>query len=181
VEFIKTKFEDAWFIKPKMHRDNRGFFVESYTRKIFDSHGIQAEFVQDNHSMSVSAGVLRGMHFQLPPFTQSKLVRVVHGAIFDVIVDLRKNSPTFGTGEGFTLTDKDGAMLFVPKGFAHGFCTMVPNTEVFYKVDAYYAPDHDCGIRWNDPNLNITWPDTSPILSEKDTQLPFFKDFVSPF
>ncbi|HEX7511585.1 MAG TPA: dTDP-4-dehydrorhamnose 3,5-epimerase [Chitinivibrionales bacterium] len=181
MEFIKTMFEDAWVIKPKMHRDNRGFFVESYTRKIFDSHGIQAEFVQDNHSMSVSAGVLRGMHFQRPPFTQSKLVRVISGAIFDVIVDLRKNSPTFGTGEGFTLTDEDAAMVFVPKGFAHGFCTLMPHTEVIYKVDEYYAPDHDCGIRWNDPNLNIKWPNTSPILSEKDTHLPFFKDFVSPF
>jgi len=181
VEFIATKFRDAWLIRPEMHRDARGFFVETYTRKMFDSHGITAAFIQDNHSMSVTPGVLRGLHLQRPPFTQSKLVRVIHGAIFDVVVDLRKDSPTFGQWEGFSLTDEDASMLFVPKGLAHGFCTIAPRTEVIYKVDEYYAPNHDGGLRWNDPDLGIRWPVDAPVLSEKDKLLPLFKDFVSPF
>lgn len=181
MEFTKTIFDDAWHIKPKMHRDARGFFVETYARKIFESHGIKADFIQDNHSLSVTPGVLRGLHFQRPPYTQSKLVRVIRGAIFDAIVDLRKNSSTFGKWQGFTLTDEDGAMLFVPKGFAHGFCTTVPNTEVLYKVDEYYAPDHDGGIRWNDPDVGVNWPIQTPILSEKDKLLPYVKEFNSPF
>jgi dTDP-4-dehydrorhamnose 3,5-epimerase len=181
VKFIKTKFSDAWLIEPVVHRDARGFFLESYSLKVFGPSGISTVFVQDNHSMSIADGVLRGMHFQRPPFAQSKLIRVIRGAVFDVIVDLRKNSPTFGQWDGFELTDEKCAMLFVPKGFAHGFCTIAARTEVMYKVDEYYSPGHDGGFRWNDPDIGIRWPVQAPILSAKDAQLPFFKDFISPF
>jgi dTDP-4-dehydrorhamnose 3,5-epimerase len=129
--------------------------------------------------MSVASGVLRGMHFQKSPFAQSKLVRVIHGAIFDVIVDLRRSSPTFGQWDGFELTNDNYAMLFVPKGFAHGFCTLAPRTEVIYKVDDYYSPSHDGGFRWNDPDIGIKWPVEIPVLSEKDSRLPFLKDITA--
>jgi dTDP-4-dehydrorhamnose 3,5-epimerase len=181
LEFVKTRFNDAWLVKPQKHCDSRGFFLESYTLKDFKSAGINVAFIQDNHSMSVEKGVLRGLHFQRPPFTQSKLIRAVKGAIFDAIVDMRKNSPTYLKWQGFELTEGSAEMLFVPQGFAHGFCTLSPHTEVIYKVDNYYAPEHDGGIRWNDPDIGITWPVDLPVLSGKDSILPFIKDSESPF
>ncbi len=181
MEFIETKLKGAYIIKPKVFQDERGFFLEFYSRKVFEENGIDADFVQDNHSLSVKKGVLRGLHFQLPPSAQAKLLRVISGKIFDVVVDLRKNSPTFGKWESFELSANNFEMIFVPHGFAHGFVTLEKNTEVTYKVDNFYAPESDSGIIWNDPDLNINWPIKDPILSEKDTKLQFFKDFSSPF
>ncbi len=181
MEFIKTKFSGAWLIRPVVHGDPRGFFLESYAWRELEKAGINATFVQDNHSMSVESGVLRGMHLQHPPLAQAKLVRVIRGSIFDVIVDVRRQSPTCGQWQGFELTEGNFTMLFVPAGFAHGFCTLAARTEVIYKVDNYYSPQHDAGIIWNDPDLAITWPIQTPILSEKDKRLPLFKDFSSPF
>lgn len=174
MEFIKTKLQGAFLIKPKVFSDQRGFFLESYSSRVFKEHGIEADFVQDNHSLSVAKGVLRGIHFQNPPYEQAKLVRVIKGLVFDVIVDLRKDSPTFGLWEGFELSAQNFLMLFVPRGFGHAFCTLEENTEFCYKVDNFYAPEADSGIIWDDPTLKITWPIENPILSEKDSNLPFF-------
>ncbi|MDD5490112.1 MAG: dTDP-4-dehydrorhamnose 3,5-epimerase, partial [Candidatus Moranbacteria bacterium] len=154
---------------------------ESWNEKIFAENGIDAKFVQDNHSLSARKGVLRGLHFQTPPNAQAKLVRVTQGKVFDVIVDLRKDSPTFGKWEGFEISADGFEMLFIPRGFAHAYCTLEDNTEFQYKVDGFYAPESDSGIIWNDPTLNIKWPIKDPILSEKDSKLQFFKDFNSPF
>ncbi|MNI79214.1 dTDP-4-dehydrorhamnose 3,5-epimerase [compost metagenome] len=132
--------------------------------------------MQDNHSFSKDPGVLRGLHYQLNPKAQAKLISVVTGAIYDVVVDIRQDSPTFGHWVGTILSEHNKRQLLVPKGFAHGFCTLVPNTQVFYKVDEYYSPENDRGIIWNDPVLNIDWPTSSPILSDKDQRHPLLKD-----
>jgi len=181
VEFIPTKFKDAWLIKPKVFQDQRGFFFESYSQKVFKEHGIEADFVQDNHSMSVKKGVLRGIHFQKPPYVQAKLVRAARGSVYDVIVDLRKDSRTYGQWEGYTLSAENFLMLFVPKGFGHSFCTLEENTEFLYKTDNFYAPESDAGIIWNDPELGIDWPIEDPILSDKDKALPKMADSKSLF
>lgn len=173
---IESKLKGAKLIEPKLFGDHRGFFMESYNKKQFEDQGIDYEFVQDNHSLSVPAGTLRGLHFQLEPKAQTKLVRVTSGAIYDVIVDIRKGSPTFGQWEGYILTTANKRQLLVPKGFAHGFCTLVENTEVLYKVDEYYAAEQDAGILWNDPDLGIDWPVQDPILSDKDSKHPRLKE-----
>ena len=177
----KTTLEGAYLITLKVFDDERGFFAETYSKKKFSQMGIDVDFVQDNHSMSVTKGVLRGLHFQNPPNAQSKLVRVTKGAVYDVIVDLRKDSKTFGKWEGFELSDNNHRMLFVPRGFAHGFCTLEDYTEFQYKCDNFYAPESEDAIIWNDPTLKIYWPIESPILSEKDAKAQEFKDFNSPF
>jgi len=181
MEFQKTSLKGAFLIKPKVFQDERGFFLESYSKKKFLDFGIGADFVQDNHSLSVTKGVLRGLHFQNPGDTQAKLVRVTKGAVYDVIVDLRKDSETFGKWEGFELTANNFFMLYVPRGFAHGFVTLEDYTEFQYKCDNFYNPRSESGIIWNDPDLKIFWPIENPILSEKDKKLPLFKDFKSPF
>jgi dTDP-4-dehydrorhamnose 3,5-epimerase len=181
MEFIPTKLKDAYLIQPRVFQDPRGFFLESYSRKIFAENGIQGEFIQDNHSLSLEKGTLRGLHFQKPPYEQAKLVRVTQGKVYDVIVDLHQASETFGKWQGFELSAKNFAILFIPRGFAHAFLTLEKNTEFQYKCDNYYAPEAESGIIWNDPELNIDWPIKNPILSEKDRQLQFFKDFNSPF
>lgn len=173
---LQTKLDGVLILEPTVFGDNRGFFMESYNSKKFEDLGINYPFVQDNHSLSVETGVLRGLHYQLNPKAQTKLVRVVSGAIYDVAVDIRKDSPSFGQWVGVILSSANKRQLLVPKGFAHGFCTLVPNTEVLYKVDEFYSKEHDRGIAWNDPSLNIDWPTTSPILSEKDTKHPFLKE-----
>jgi dTDP-4-dehydrorhamnose 3,5-epimerase len=181
MEFIGTSLSDVFLIKPDVHADHRGFFLESYTLSKFVANGIDTMFVQDNHSLSAQKGVLRGLHFQTPPCAQSKLIRVTRGAIYDVVVDVRKSSLTYGKWIGVELTEENHQMLFVPAGFAHGFCTLAENTEVQYKVDHLYAPANDSGIRWNDPDIGIEWPVSDPILSKKDSELMFFRDFKSPF
>lgn len=181
MKFIATNFIGAWLIQPKVFKDERGFFLESFSQRWFEEQGIAVHFVQDNHSKSVERGVLRGLHFQLPPMAQAKLIRVIRGSVFDVIVDLRQGSATYGTWQGFELSEKELNLLFIPRGFAHGFCTLTSNTEFEYKVDNFYAPEYDSGIIWNDQSLNITWPIASPLLSSKDSLLPTFKEFASPF
>ncbi|MDO9231790.1 MAG: dTDP-4-dehydrorhamnose 3,5-epimerase [bacterium] len=181
MEFIKTTLKDAYIIKPQVFGDNRGFFLESYSKKKFKKEGIGAEFVQDNHSKSEKKGTLRGLHFQIPPYTQAKLIRVVSGKILDVIVDLRRDSETFGKWEVFELSAENFQILFVPQGFAHGFMTLEDNTEVLYKADNFYEPSHEGGIAWNDPDLKINWPLENPILSERDTKWPNLKNLDNPF
>ncbi len=181
MEFIKTTLKDAYLIKPQVFGDNRGFFLESYSKKKFEKEGIDAEFVQDNHSKSEKKGTLRGLHFQAPPYTQAKLIRVVKGKILDVIVDLRRDSETFGQWEAFEISAENFQMLFVPRGFAHGFMTIEDNTEVLYKADNFYEPSHEGGIAWNDSDLKINWPLENPILSERDSKWPNLKNLDNPF
>lgn len=166
----------ASIIEPRVHGDSRGFFMESYNDSLFKQHGITYNFIQDNQSLSAEAGVLRGLHYQLNPKAQTKLIRVLTGAIYDVLVDIRKSSPTFGQWFGIILSEHNHRQLLVPKGFAHGFCTLVPNTQVLYKVDEYYSPENDRGILWNDPTLGIDWPTSNPILSDKDRVHPLLND-----
>ncbi|ALP37333.1 dTDP-4-dehydrorhamnose 3,5-epimerase [Paenibacillus sp. IHB B 3084] len=165
---IKEVLSGAKIIEPVVHGDHRGFFMESYNEQIMKENGIDHAFIQDNQSMSAEAGVIRGLHYQLNPKAQTKLIRVLSGAIYDVILDIRKSSPTFGQWIGVILSEHNRRQLLVPKGFAHGFCTLVPNTQVLYKVDEYYSPENDRGILWNDPALGIDWPTSHAILSEKD-------------
>lgn len=181
MRFIETSIPGVMVIEPKVFGDERGFFLESYSRTVFAEHGIDTEFVQDNHSLSARKGVVRGLHFQTPPATQAKLLRVTAGAVWDVVADLRKGSATYGTWEGFELTAANKRMIFVPRGLAHGFCTLEPGTEVMYKVDNPYSPEHDGGIRWNDPDLAVRWPVEEPVLSAKDRVLPLLADYDSPF
>lgn len=181
MKLIPSKLSDAFLVEPKVFEDARGFFMESYSRRAFEEHGIDITFVQDNHSLSRAQGVLRGLHFQRPPHAQCKLLRVTRGAVYDVIVDLRKDSPTFGAWEGFELSEENHRMLLVPKGFAHGFCTVRPDTEVMYKVDEFYMPALDAGILWNDPEIGIRWPVESPVLSEKDRKLLRMAEIETPF
>ncbi len=181
MNFIPSDLAGVILIEPVVHRDHRGFFVESYSVEAFARGGINAIFVQDNHSLSAAKGVLRGLHFQFPPHAQSKVIRATAGAIYDVVVDVRRASPTFGQWRGFELSADNFRMLYVPPGFAHGFCTLTENTEVQYKVDRVYAPDADGGIRWNDPDIAVAWPLSAPVLSTKDGALPFLKEFDNPF
>ncbi|WP_375104157.1 dTDP-4-dehydrorhamnose 3,5-epimerase [Paenibacillus sp. RS8] len=170
------QLQGASLLEPVVHGDNRGFFMESYNEEIMHKLGVNYQFIQDNQSLSAEVGVLRGLHYQLNPKAQTKLIRVLTGAIYDVIVDIRRNSPTFGQWVGVILSEYNKRQLLVPKGFAHGFCTLVPNTQVLYKVDEYYSPENDRGILWNDPVLGIDWPTSSPVLSDKDQRHPLLKD-----
>jgi dTDP-4-dehydrorhamnose 3,5-epimerase len=181
MNIIKTGLSGVVIIEPKVFGDHRGFFMESFNTKIFVELGITNTFIQDNHSLSAEAGVLRGLHYQLTPRAQTKLIRVIAGAIYDVVVDIRQDSATFGQWKSFILSSDNKRQLLVPKGFAHGFCTLIPNTEVLYKVDEFYSPEHDRGIAWNDPVLSIDWPITKPILSEKDQQHPCLNDAENNF
>jgi dTDP-4-dehydrorhamnose 3,5-epimerase len=169
-------------ITPNKFDDNRGFFSETYNAQILAELGIHENFVQDNHSLSMEKGTVRGLHFQHPPHAQAKLLRVSRGSILDVAVDIRRGSPTYGQHVALELSAENWQQLYVPAGFAHGFCTTAPDTELQYKVSDYYAPKHDAGILWNDPALGIAWPDFAGAqLSPKDILLPRFSDLVTPF
>lgn len=170
-------------LRPRRFSDARGHFSETYNERTFSAAGIAVEFVQDNESFSAKQGTVRGLHFQLPPAVQAKLVRVLQGSVYDVAVDLRIGSPTYGRWEGVTLTARDGEQLFVPRGFAHAFCTLEPDTVVAYKVDDFYSSAHDSGLIWNDPTLAIDWPvrPGDAVLSDKDLKLGRFAKFASPF
>lgn len=171
-------------IRPRRHGDARGWFTETYNRDTFVALGVDRPFVQDNHSLSAPQFTLRGLHFQTPPRAQDKLVRCIRGRIFDVAVDVRKGSPTYGQWVGTELSAENGHQLFIPVGFAHGFVTLEPDCEVTYKCSATYAPDHDGGIRWDDPSIGIDWPmpaGGTPELSAKDKVQPLLADFDSPF
>jgi dTDP-4-dehydrorhamnose 3,5-epimerase len=170
-------------LTPRLFSDARGYFIETYNENAFRAAGVTTTFVQDNQSYSAGRGTVRGLHFQLPPAAQAKLVRVLQGSVYDVAVDLRIGSPTYGRWEGVTLTAHDGEQLFVPRGFAHAFCTLEPDTVVAYKVDDFYSPAQDSGLIWNDPTLAIDWPvrPGDAVLSDKDLKLGRFAGFASPF
>jgi dTDP-4-dehydrorhamnose 3,5-epimerase len=174
---------DVKIISPMKHGDSRGYFSETYNKKAFAEAGIILDFVQDNHSLSPRVGTLRGLHYQGHPFAQDKLVRVVSGRILDVAVDIRRASPTYGKWVTAEISAENWNQILVPVGFAHGICTLEPNTQLIYKVTNYYSPQNDFGIRWNDPDLRITWPfpEDKIVLSDKDKRQPFFKDVVSGF
>lgn len=181
MEIITTKIKDLLIIKPGVFSDERGYFFESYNKEKFLTHGIDQNFVQDNESKSMK-GVLRGLHFQKPPYAQGKLVRVIKGAVLDVAVDLRKSSPTFGQWSSIELSENNKFMYWIPPGMAHGFLTLEDDTVFFYKCTNIYNKNSEGSLLWNDPELNIDWGKSiNPILSEKDRIAPFFKDFSSPF
>jgi dTDP-4-dehydrorhamnose 3,5-epimerase len=175
--------EAVRLIQPIRHADARGFFSETYSRQTLAEAGIDTDFVQDNHVLSRQAGTVRGLHFQILPFAQDKLVRVVRGAIFDVAVDIRVGSPTFGQHVSAIISATDWNQIFVPAGFAHGLVTLEPDTEVLYKVSNYYAPEHDMGLSWNDPALGIDWPvdEVEAILSDKDREQPLLAELPAYF
>ncbi|MBM0065964.1 dTDP-4-dehydrorhamnose 3,5-epimerase [Alkalicoccobacillus gibsonii] len=172
MKVIELGLEGVKLIQPTIHLDKRGFFLESYQQEAWNRAGISVSFIQDNHSYSIQSGVLRGLHFQKGEAPQTKLIRVLTGEIYDVVVDLRPNSSTFKKWIAVTLRAESHQQLLVPKGFAHGFCTLSPHTQVLYKVDQLYNREMERGVNWADPELGITWPRSSPILSEKDQQLP---------
>ena len=177
----ETEIPAVKVITPLRLEDNRGAFSETYHHLKYSDLGIGTVFVQDNLSRSYEQGTIRGLHFQLPPFAQDKLVRVAWGAILDVAVDLRRASPTFGRHVCVRMTADEGSQIFVPAGFAHGFCTLTPDTQVIYKVSHYYAPTHEAGIHWDDPDVDVKWPVGRPdaILSEKDRNLPRLGEVIS--
>jgi dTDP-4-dehydrorhamnose 3,5-epimerase len=178
MQLLELEIPEVKLLISKKHGDTRGFFSETYSRKAMQDLGVDAEFVQDNHSLSASKGVLRGLHYQLAPKAQAKLVRVVHGAILDVAVDIRRSSPTFGRHVSAIISAENWRQMLVPVGFAHGFVTLEPNTQVIYKVTDYYSPSHERGIAWNDPSLGIYWniDSTQTILSERDKVHPLLKN-----
>ena len=183
MQFQRLAIPDVVTFTPKRFGDGRGYFTEVFRQDAFASVAPGISFVQDNQSGSAQAGTVRGLHFQTSPFTQAKLVRVLRGAILDVAVDIRRGSPTYGQSVAQELSAETGMQMFVPQGFAHGFCTLVPDTEVHYKVDAYYSAQHDKGVAWNDPLLGIVWPaiaDAS-LLSAKDKVQPAFADLPDYF
>jgi len=182
MQFVETKISDLIIIEPTVFGDARGYFLESYNQKKFEEVVGKISFVQDNESKS-SKGVLRGLHFQKPPFQQAKLVRCIQGEVLDVVVDIRKNSKTYGQHVTVLLSGDNKRQLFVPRGFAHGFLVLSDSATFAYKVDNTYAPDHDAGIQWNDKELNIQWglEECVVLVSSKDTELPSFSEFESPF
>lgn len=181
MNIVTTKLAGAVILEPKVHGDNRGYFYESFNLKKFVELGFTNPFVQDNQAMSAAIGTLRGLHYQLNPMAQTKVVSVLKGEIYDVIVDIRRQSKTYGQWIGVNLSSENKRQLVVPRGFAHGYCTLTANSEVFYKVDNYYSPQHERGIVWNDSELGIDWPTKTPIIAEKDKNWLPFKNCDSNF
>lgn len=183
LELIALDIPDVRIVRPARFADVRGHFSEVYNRRTYGEAGISADFMQDNQSLSVPVGTVRGLHYQAPPFAQAKLVRVLRGAIIDVAVDVRRKSPTYGKWVKAELTAEGGEQLFVPAGFLHGFVTLVAETEVHYKVDAPYSKAHDGAVFWNDPDLAIDWgvDAAQAVVSDKDAAAIRFRDFDSPF
>lgn len=176
MNIIKTDIEDVMIIEPKVFGDHRGWFTETYSKEKFKEFGIDIDFMQDNHSLSAQKGTLRGLHFQLNPKAQTKLVRCTKGKILDVAVDIRDGSPTYKKWVAVELTEENKKQLLIPKGFAHGFLTLTDDVEVQYKVDEYYSPENDRSIRYDDPEIGVDWGIEDPILSEKDLNAPLLKD-----
>jgi dTDP-4-dehydrorhamnose reductase/dTDP-4-dehydrorhamnose 3,5-epimerase len=181
MKIIKTGLDDVHILEPKVFGDHRGWFMETYSIQKFEELGIDILFVQDNHSFSAQKGTLRGLHFQINPKAQTKLVRCTKGKILDVAVDIRKGSPTYKNWVAVELTEENKKQLLIPKGFAHGFLSLTNNVEVQYKVNEYYAPDCDRSIRFDDPEIGVDWGIRNPILSEKDVKAPLLKDSDSNF
>ncbi|MCU9613185.1 dTDP-4-dehydrorhamnose 3,5-epimerase [Caldibacillus lycopersici] len=182
MKFTKTNLEGVMVVEPAVFGDHRGWFMETYNEADFLEAGINLVFVQDNQSFSAEKGTLRGLHYQLNPKAQTKLVRCIRGAIYDVAVDIRKGSPTYGKWFGIELSAENKKQLLIPKGFAHGFMTLTENVEVQYKVDELYFPECDRGIKWNDPTISIKWPiNRPPVLSAKDENSPLLEDAENNF
>lgn len=184
MKFMRLDLPEVILLKPKIFRDERGFFSETFNKKAYEEVGVKGEFVQDNHSLSRESCVIRGLHFQTPPFAQDKLVRVTRGSVLDVVVDIRHGSPTYGQHVTAVLSAENWNQLWVPRGFAHAFCTLEPDTEFLYKVTNYYAPDNDAGLAWDDPALGIDWPIPAgemPVLSDKDKKHPKLADLPEYF
>lgn len=181
MNITKTKLEGVVIVEPKVFGDHRGFFMESWSQKTFEEAGLHYNFVQDNHSSSTVKGTLRGIHFQRGDKAQAKLVRCAKGAVLDVAVDLRPDSPTYKQWVAVELSAENKKQLMIPRGFGHAFVTLTDEVEFLYKADNFYAPEADGGIRWNDPELNIDWGFESPILSDKDAKAPLLKDAVTGF
>lgn len=183
MNFIPTEHPDVWIVRPQWYGDARGAFAETYNRRVWVGQGFDVSFCQDNHVFTLRAGTVRGLHFQRPPSAQAKLIRVIKGAILDVAVDIRVGSPRYGMAVSRELSAENGLQLFVPVGFAHGYCTLVPETEVLYKVDNHYDPATEGGVLWNDPALAIPWPactDPETVL-DRDRQLPRLRDCPAVF
>ncbi len=170
--FKQLNIPDVVLIIPVVFNDDRGFFFESFKESVFSKNGLNIKFVQENHSLSKKS-VIRGLHYQIEPMSQGKLVRVISGRVFDVAVDLRRNSPTYLKYVSSELSADNKQMLWIPEGFAHGFCSLEDNSELVYKTTNEYSPEHERGIKWNDPTINIKWPINNPIISKKDKELPF--------
>ncbi|MGJ8615498.1 MAG: dTDP-4-dehydrorhamnose 3,5-epimerase [Sulfitobacter sp.] len=183
LDIEKTALSGVLVITPRRFGDDRGFFSESWNEARMAEHGLNYNFVQDNHSLSAQVGTVRGLHFQSPPHAQDKLVRCGRGALFDVAVDIRKGSPTYGKWVGYELSAENGRQLLVPKGFLHGFVTRLPDTEICYKCTDYYAPECDGAVRFDDPAIGIDWGmgDTAPVLSDKDATAPMLSELNNPF
>ena len=183
MQITETSLPGVLILTPKRFGDARGFFSETWNRRALRAAGIDIDFVQDNHSLSLEAGTVRGLHFQAPPHAQAKLVRCGRGALFDVAVDLRRGSPSFGQWVGVELSFENARQLLIPAGFAHGFVTRAPETEIIYKCSDYYAPECEGAIRWDDPEIGIDWQlgAHAPVLSEKDAAAPGWREFDSPF
>lgn len=178
----ETSTHNLELLGSKRFEDHRGFFAEIYSRRQYSEIGIDVEFVQDNHSLTRDVGTIRGLHYQAPPHAKAKLVRCGRGAIFDGAVDIRKGSPTYGHWEGYELTAENGDQLYIPVGFANGFVTLDPDSEIIYKCSDYYAPETGGSLLWNDPDIGIDWPTGSdPILSDRDLDAPLLNDLESPF
>ena len=179
----RLKIPDVRLIFPARHGDSRGFFSETYNKTSFAEHGIAVDFIQDNHAFSTDQWTVRGLHCQIPPFEQDKLLRCTHGSIFDVAVDVRVGSPTYGQHVSAVISAESWNQILIPVGFAHGYCTLAPDTEVIYKVNKHYSPDHDMGLLWDDPDIGIDWPVNKGgvHLSGRDWAWPRLRDFVSPF
>jgi dTDP-4-dehydrorhamnose 3,5-epimerase len=175
--FKQLEISGLVLVTPKAFSDSRGFFLEAYKKSDFKNAGIDTEFMQDNHSLS-STGVLRGLHYQKSPYAQAKLVRVIKGSVYDVAVDIRKSSPTFKQWIAVELSDENNNMLYIPDGFAHGFVALTDVVHLAYKCSSEYSHEHDAGIRWDDPEINIQWPVKNPVISNKDLVLPYLKDAV---
>lgn len=182
MKYENTKIPDVIFIAPDRYKDNRGYFAETYSKAKYSEIGIDVEFVQDNHSLSAKKGTVRGLHFQAPPHAQAKLVRCGRGAIFDVAVDIRVGSPSYGRWVGYELSEENGAQLYVPVGFAHGFMSLQPDSEIIYKCSDIYAPECEGAVRWNDQGIGIGWPSVEAVhIKQGDATAPLFVDMQSPF
>ena len=181
MNFIETEINGVLIVEPSVFGDHRGFFMESWSKRAFEEAGLHYNFVQDNHSSSSVKGTLRGIHFQRGVMSQAKLVRCVKGAVYDVAVDLRPESPTYKKWIGIELSAENKRQLLIPRRFGHGFVTLTDDVEFLYKADNFYEPEYDGGVRWNDPELKINWGIDNPILSDKDQNSPFLKDAVTDF
>ncbi len=181
MKFVEKKLKGVFEITLQPRADDRGFFMRTFDNKIFEESGLKFNWVQENHSRTINKGTIRGLHFQLPPFSETKIIRCIRGKILDVFIDVRKNSETFGKWDSIELSEDNLKMALIPRGFAHGIYTITDNCEVTYKVDNYYSPNHEVGLLWNDPQLKINWPSKNPILSEKDKQNLTMKEFTSKY